>query len=192
MPIPPTFIPLQTALRIASDHLNIDQNKALAMLVDGMCDSTVTAWGGMKGEVPHQLSPNFWIMFKYSGAEIGCDFIEVETLPFLIWLGIVPANWRDLTSADWAAASEIGMKPRSSANQSQPAHGQKLPIPKPTLVKYLETIKAKGGRIPAADLLFREVVNAFPGFHVTRFDVRAVAKEVWGEQPRGRRRKSAS
>jgi len=192
LPIIPTFVSLQTALGIASDHLNIDRNKALAMLVDAMCDGTVSAWGGMNGEIPHQIVPESWIDFKYIGASIGCEIIELETLPFLIWLGIVPVNWRDLAGADLAGAVAIALKPRSSADQSQPAHGQKPPIPYPTLVKHLEAIKAKGGRIPAADLLFPEVVNAFTGFHVTRSDVRTVAREVWGKQPRGRRRSSAT
>jgi len=120
MPILPTFIPLDTALKIASEHLNIDQINVLAMAIDGMCDSTIEAWGGRKGEVPHQLSPNFWIEFKYTGLEIGCDFIEIETLPFLIWLGIVPVNWRDLAGADLADAVATALKERMTVTSTSP------------------------------------------------------------------------
>jgi hypothetical protein len=98
MPIPP-FIPLQTAVGVASDYLNIDRNKASAMLVDGMCDGRVIAWGGMKGELPHLIVPEFWMNFKYRGVALTFELVEVELEPLLIWLGIAPPNWRDLLTS---------------------------------------------------------------------------------------------
>lgn len=89
-------------------------------------------------------------------------------------------------------AVETGQPSTSASAPSRREDRQKPPISNPTLLKHLETIKAKGGRIPAPDVLYPAVVSAFPGFHVTRSDVRTVAKEVWGEQPPGRRRKSAT
>lgn len=77
------------------------------------------------------------------------------------------------------------------AKEGTGAADVKSPVPAQRLRKYLEDIKAKGGRIPAADKLFPEVVVAFPQYRVTRQDVRTVHREVWGELPRGQRRKSA-
>jgi len=194
MPIPPSFISLSTARNIAARHLRkFDQNQVLAMLVDALCDGALEAWGCKSGEVPHRISVQDWINCKYANINIGCDVIEIEIFSFLIWLGIVPLNWREMPAGDLQSAVENALRPEVSvAQSSQPTEGKRPPIPKPTLVKHLEKIKRESRRVPAADLLFPEVVRDHPQYHVTRSDVRAVAQEVWGKQQRGRRRKSAS
>ena len=63
----------------------------------------------------------------------------------------------------------------------------KRPIPKVTLVEHMSSIKQQGGPEPAADKLWKKIRIEFPRFHVTRTDVRAVHKEVWGQLRPGKR-----
>lgn len=79
-----------------------------------------------------------------------------------------------------------------SSKSVQSRQFKKPPIPERKLRMHLEGIKATGGPIPAADSLLSEVAKKFPDNHVTREDVRTVHGLVWGKQPPGRRRNSAT
>jgi hypothetical protein len=73
------------------------------------------------------------------------------------------------------------------------AHSKpRLDIPKKVLMEHLDAIKQKGGPIPAADSLLPGIANTYNQYHVTREDVRAVHKEVFGDLRRGRRPKQIS
>ena len=194
-PLPPSVIPLKTAVGITADQCAVASTVALAMLVDAMCDGRLEAWGGWKGEEPRRLSNQFWIEVKYKELEIELTRVEVETLPFFQWLGVVPPDWQR-SPADRGSRDETPMASGPTApeisNTRPESPNQRKPIPKKILHRYIAAIKDKGGPIPAADTLCREIENHFSDYRVTREDVRAVHKEVFGELRPGRRQQSAS
>jgi hypothetical protein len=151
-----------------------------------------------RGEIESLFRP-IWrdaVMLSFSAAK---RYLEASTLagaPRLLFDWFTDntsprSSHRAIRDRPSAAAGDSGdaLASVTSVAPLLPLAGKKGPIPNPILVKHLLGMRAEGGSIPGADNLFREVVAAFPEYHVTRQDVRAVHKTVWGELPPGRRKK---
>ncbi len=152
----------------------------------------VVAWGtptddSGRREIPMSVLTASGLIFS-----AGSEFRPDGEAPTDIWMARRKEPvWREVV---FQAEPVYGLRDldREGAGNPQPSTRKKQSVPYCKLSEYMKKIREDDGPIPAADKLYSTVVTQFPDYDVTREDVRSVHAEVFGKQPRGRRRNSAA